>query len=130
MIIKSFELNKVKLDQNKLILLYGKNEGLKNESINDLLKEKKSIKKYEEKEILDNYENFIEIITSQSLFENEKIIIVKRATDKLVKIIEEVSEKNIQDIIIIFNANILDKKSKLRSLFEKDKKKNLRAILS
>ena len=122
MIIKSFELNKIKLDQNKLILLYGKNEGLKNEAINNLLKEKKSIKKYEEKEILDNYENFIEIITSQSLFENEKIIIIKRATDKLVKIIEEVSEKNIQDIIIIFNANILDKKSKLRSLFEKDKK--------
>ena len=122
MIIKSFELNKIKLDQNKLILLYGKNEGLKNEAINNLLKEKKSIKKYEEKEILDNYENFIEIITSQSLFENEKIIIIKRTTDKLVKIIEEVSEKNIQDIIIIFNANILDKKSKLRSLFEKDKK--------
>jgi DNA polymerase-3 subunit delta len=122
MIIKSFELNKIKLDHNKLILLYGKNEGFKNEVINDLLKEKKNIKKYEAREILDNYENFIENISSQSLFENEKIIIVKRATDKLVKIIEEVNEKNIQDIIIILNADILDKKSKLRSLFEKDKK--------
>ena len=59
MIIKSFELNKIKLNQNKLILLYGKNEGLKNEAINDLLKGKKNNKKYEEKEILDNYENFI-----------------------------------------------------------------------
>ena len=38
MIIKSYELNKLNLDQNKIILFYGKNEGLKNDSINNLLK--------------------------------------------------------------------------------------------
>ena len=33
MIIKSFEINKINFDQNKLVLFYGKNEGFKNEVI-------------------------------------------------------------------------------------------------
>ena len=122
MIIKSFEINKVELDKNKFILLYGKNEGFKTEIINNLLKNKKEIKTYEEKDILDNLETFMEDIVSQSLFESEKIIVIRRVTDKLIKIIEEISNKNIEDIIIIFNAEALEKKSKIRSLFEKDKK--------
>lgn len=122
MIIKSFETNKIKLNKNKFILLYGKNEGFKSEVISNILREKKEIERYEEKEILDNSETFIENMISQSLFESEKIIIIKRVTDKLLKIIEEISSKNIEDIIIIFNSDNLEKKSKLRSLFEKDKK--------
>jgi DNA polymerase-3 subunit delta len=121
MIIKSYELNKLNLDQNRLILFYGKNEGLKNESTNNLLKNKETITKYEEKEILENSNIFLENIFSKSLFENEKIIIIKRATDKILKIIEEIEEKNIEDVKIIFNADILEKKSKLRSFFEKSK---------
>ena len=76
MIIKSFEIDKIKIDKNNLILLYGKNEGFKTEIINKLLENKVGIIKYEEKEILDNPENFIENVTSQSLFENEKVIII------------------------------------------------------
>ena len=110
MIIKSYELNKLNLDQNRLILFYGKNEGLKNESINNLLKNKETITKYEEKEILENTNIFLENIFSKSLFENEKIIIIKRATDKILKIIEEIEEKNIDDVKIILNADILEKK--------------------
>ena len=121
MIIKSYELNKLNLDQNRLILFYGKNEGLKNESTNNLLKNKETITKYEEKEILENTNIFLENILSKSLFENEKIIIIKRATDKILKIIEEIEEKNIGDVKIILNADILEKKSKLRSFFEKSK---------
>jgi DNA polymerase-3 subunit delta len=121
MIIKSYELNKLNLDQNRLILFYGKNEGLKNESTNNLLKNKETITKYEEKEILENTNIFLENIFSKSLFENEKIIIIKRATDKILKIIEEIEEKNIEDVKIILNADILEKKSKLRSFFEKSK---------
>ena len=122
MIIKPFETNKIEINKNKFILLYGKNEGFKSEVTNNILKEKKEIKRYEEKEILDNPETFIENITSQSLFESEKIIIIKRATDKLLNIVEEISSKNIEDVIIIFNADNLEKRSKIRSLFEKDKK--------
>jgi len=122
MIIKSFEIDKINIDRNNFILLYGKNEGLKNETINKLLKDKINIVRYDENEILDNVNNFIESILSKSLFENEKIIIVKRATDKLIKVINEIDLKNIDDIKILFNSDNLEKKSKLRSFFEKDKK--------
>ena len=121
MIIKFYELNKINLEQKKFVLFYGKNEGLKNESTNNLLKNKETISKYEEKEILENTNIFFENIFSKSLFENEKIIIIKRVTDKILKIIEEIEEKNIEDVQIILNADILEKKSKLRSFFEKSK---------
>ena len=122
MIIKSFEINKINFDQNKLVLFYGKNEGFKNEATNNLIKDKDEITKYEEKEVLENINNFIESILCKSLFESEKIIIIKRVTDKILKIIDEINLKNIKDIKIILNADNLEKKSKLRSLFEKDKK--------
>jgi DNA polymerase-3 subunit delta len=122
MIIKSFEINKIDFDQNKLVLFYGKNEGFKNEATNNLIKEKDEVTKYEEKEVLENINNFIESILSKSLFESEKIIIIKRVTDKILKIIDEIDSKNIEDIKIILNADNLEKKSKLRSLFEKNKK--------
>jgi DNA polymerase III subunit delta len=122
MIIKSFEINKINFDQNKLILFYGKNEGFKNEATNNLIKNKDEVAKYEEKEILENINNFIESVLSKSLFESEKIIIIKRVTDKILKIIDEIDSKNIEDIKIILNADNLEKKSKLRSLFEKNKK--------
>ena len=121
MIIKSYELNKLNFDQKKIILFYGRNEGLKNESTKNLLKNKKTITKYEEKEILENIDIFLENIFSKSLFENEKIIIIKRVTDKILKVIDEVEEKNIEDVKILLNADILEKKSKLRSFFEKSK---------
>ena len=122
MIIKSFEINKINFDQNKLVLFYGKNEGFKNEATNNLIKDKDEITKYEEKEVLENINDFIESILSKSLFESEKIIIIKRVTDKILKIIDEIDSKNIEDIKIILNADNLEKKSKLRSLFEKNKK--------
>ena len=122
MIIKSFEINKINFDQNKLVLFYGKNEGFKNEAINNLIKDKDEITKYEEKEVLENINDFIESILSKSLFESEKIIIIKRVTDKILKIIDEIDSKNIEDVKIILNADNLEKKSKLRSLFEKDQK--------
>ena len=121
MIIKSFETTKIELDKNKFVLLYGKNNGFKSEVTNNLLKDKIEIKKYEEKEILENTNIFLENIFSKSLFENEKIIIIKRVTDKILKIIEELKEKNLEDVKIILNADVLEKKSKLRSFFEKSK---------
>ena len=94
MIIKSFETTKIELDKNKFVLLYGKNNGFKSEVTNNLLKDKIEIKKYEEKEILENTNIFLENIFSKSLFESEKIIIIKRVTDKILKVIEEIGKKN------------------------------------
>jgi DNA polymerase-3 subunit delta len=122
MIFKSFEINKINKKINQLILFYGKNEGLKNESLSILIKDENNIQNYEEKEILDNENSFIENILSKSLFEDEKFIIVKRATDKILKVIETLHLKNLEDTTIILNSDNLEKKSKLRSFFEKDKK--------
>ena len=122
MILKYYEINKINLEYNKFILFYGKNEGLKNDSIKNLLKDKNEILYYDEKDILDNPNKFIEATLSKSLFENEKIIIIKRATDKIKNIIDQISFKDIEDLIILINADNLEKKSKLRSLFEKNKK--------
>ena len=122
MILKNFELNKINLNKNKVILFYGKNEGLKNESIKILLKKNKNILNFEEKEILDNSISFLESTFSRSLFEEEKIIIIKRATDKILKIIENLETRLVDDLTIILNSDALDNKSKLRSFFEKSKK--------
>ena len=121
MILKSYELKKSNLNLKNFFLFYGKNEGLKNEIIDILVKDKNKISSYEEKEILNNENNFIENILSKSLFETEKFIIIKRATDKILKIIENLEEKNLEDTTIILNSESLEKKSKLRSFFEKNK---------
>ena len=121
MIIKSYEIKKINLEHNRFILFYGKNEGLKNEAFDILIKNKNKISSYEEKEILDNENNFIENILSKSLFEPQKFIVIKRATDKILKIIEELFQKNFEDTTIVLNSMSLEKKSKLRSFFEKNK---------
>ena len=108
MILKFFEINKINLNINKIILFYGKNEGLKKESINLVLKNLKETSTYEEREILANSKTFLENISSKSLFEKEKTIIIQRATDKIMNILEEISLRNLDDIIII-NANNLEK---------------------
>ena len=49
------------------------------------------------------------------------MIIIKRATDKLLDIIKYISDKKPENLTIILNSENLDTKSKLRSFFEKDK---------
>ena len=120
MILKSYQINKIDLNQNKFVLFYGKNEGLRSATIKSLIKNKNEILSYDEKEILLDPSNFIESTLSKSFFEKEKIIVIKRATDKIFKIIEDITSKKIQDLIIIIDSENLDKKSKLRSLFEKN----------
>ena len=122
MIIKYFDFNKINLKKNRNILLYGKNEGLKKEIISNLFKNNNlKSSTFEEKEILENQTTFLENLLSKSLFEKEKIILIKRATDKIYNILEEIFSKSIEDTIIIIDAENLEKKSKLRSSFEKSK---------
>ena len=108
MILKFFELNKINLKKNRLILLYGKNDGLKKESINIILKDYDEKSNYDEKEVLDHFDTFLEDISSRSLFEKEKIIVIKRATEKISRILDEIKTKNFDDIIII-ETGTLDK---------------------
>ena len=120
MIIKSFEINKKRFDKENFFLIYGENEGHKNEIIKFLEKNfNKNIEKFDEAQILSNNELFYEKIFNQSLFEKEKIVIINRCSDKICEIIENIIEKKYGDIKVILNANVLEKKSKLRNLFEK-----------
>ncbi len=122
MIKKSYEISNIYKDYN-YYLFYGKNNGAKKEEIENLISvnKDKSVSKYNEKYILVNSENFLNDIFSESLFENEKIIIISEATDKIVKIIEQIIDKKNLNLLIIIEADNLEKKSKLRNLFEKAK---------
>ena len=122
MIVKTFEIGRKKLDKENFFLVYGENQGLKNEIIQNLKKNLKgNIDNYDEAQILVDKELFYEKIFNQSLFEKEKIVIVNRCSEKIYDIIENILEKKISDTKIILNANLLEKKSKLRNLFEKNK---------
>ena len=122
MIIKSFELNRTSLEKYNFFLFYGENNGYKEEIIQKIVQKIKIEKMtYFENEILSNSEVFFNSLISKSFFETEKLIIVSKVTDKFKNIIDEIFEKNIKDITIILNADELNKKSKLRSFFEKEK---------
>ena len=122
MIVKTFEINKKKFNHQNFFLVYGDNEGLKKEIIEILKKNLKgNIENYDETQFHSNNELFYEKIFNQSLFEKEKVIIINRCTDKIHDLVENIIIKNITDTKIILNAGILEKKSKLRNLFEKKK---------
>ena len=121
MIIKFFELEKKKIKDKKYFLLYGNNKGLIQETIENKIKTLISTEaeKYEESQIIENPESFLDKIYNKSFFENEKLIIIFRATDKLYKILEEIIDKDTDDIMIVLVSGVLEKKSKLRNFFEK-----------
>jgi len=122
MIIKNFELEKIKKSNLSLYLLYGQNEGLKKEVLeNCFIKNFEGlIEKYDEKEVIENQDEMHSKIFNKSLFEKEKIILISRTSDKIVDFIEKILEKNVSDIKIICLSEILERKSKLRNLFEKN----------
>ena len=123
MIIKFFELKKKIIENKKFFLLYGKNKGHIEEVVDENLKPilSKNIFKYEEDEIIKDINNFKENIYNKSFFENDKLIIINRATDKLYNFIEEIILENSKDLQIILLSVALEKKSKIRNLFEKNK---------
>ena len=123
MIIKFFELKK-KIKDNKYFLLYGNNDGLIDETITNILKPElpKNLNLYEENEILKDETSFVESLANKSFFDDEKLIIIRRCSDKIYKFIHSVIEKNFEDVFFILISDNLEKKSKLRSFFEKEKK--------
>ena len=124
MIIKSYEANKSNLEGRSIILLYGKNEGLQNETVEKtfIADFNGSINKYDENEFINSYDTISSEILTKSLFDEKKILIISRVGDKILKYIEEISDRNIEDTVIILRAGLLEKRSKLRIFFEKSKK--------
>ena len=123
MIIKSFEIEKIKSNKKNLILIYGTNQGYKNQVIKELFEKlfKGEILRFDENEIINNHEEFISSLMNKSLFDDDKLIIISRASDKILKFVNEITERKIEKITIIINSDNLEKKSKLRNLFEKEK---------
>ena len=121
MIIKSYELKKIS-NKNNVILIYGENEGLKKE-ISTKIKNQFSGKEinYEENDVLKNLDEFRNLIKNHSLFDDKKVITIRRCTEKIYQIIFETVDYNMEDLIII-DCGTLDKRSKLRNFFEKSKK--------
>ena len=124
MILKNFELNKINIKKNNYFLLHGNNKGFINQVIkeNFINKFSSNIYNYDESEVINNKSNFFDQILNNSFFENNKLIIISRTTDKSKVIIEEIIDKKISDIVFVFVADVLEKKSKLRKFFEDNKK--------
>ena len=123
MIIKSFEVEKIKSIKNNLILLYGSNQGHKDQVIKELFEKlfDGEISRLDENEILNNYEEFISSLINKSLFEDDKLIVISRTSEKIIKLVNEILERKVENIKIIINSDNLEKKSKLRTIFEKEK---------
>ena len=123
MISKFFEINKYKEKVN-FFLFYGENEGQKEDIIKSNFNSytKENTFKYYEKDIIQNKQPFFDQIYSKSFFENEKLILIYDVTDKILELMEETIDSNISEIKIILLAKKLDKKSKIRNFFEKNKK--------
>ena len=122
MISKYYEIEKLK-NKTNYFLFYGENEGQKQDVIqaNFSKFKKENTYRYSEKDIIENKQVFFENIYSKSFFENEKLILISDVSDKILNLIEEIIQSNINDVVIILIAKRLDKKSKLRSYFEKEK---------
>ena len=123
MIIKSFEADQIKSKYYKSILLYGVNQGLKDELIkSSILKDfTGEILKYDEPEVLDRSEIILESLLNGSLFNEQKLILISRCSNKIYSFIEKFLEKDISQVLVVLNSENLDKKSKLRALYEKSK---------
>ena len=124
MIIKSFELKKHNLKNIKFFLIYGVNKGLLDDVVEEILLPNltKNLFKYDETEIFKNLNDFEQNILNKSFFENEKVLVINRASDKILNIIEDIISKEVEDLHIILLSGVLEKKSKIRRFFEKEKK--------
>lgn len=120
MIFKSYIVEEnIKLIKQNLVLFYGENLGLKNDfkdKIRSLIGTEIII--FSQEEILKNKNNFFKEILNISLFENEKTYFINSPDDKFLEIIKEIETKITDQKIYLFSET-LDKRSKLRSYFEK-----------
>ena len=124
MIIKHYELKKIEKKNYNIFLFYGKNNGLKEDIVKDLFLKNfdGTILKYDEQEFINNFESITTEILNNSLFEYKKILIISRVSDKISDYIADINDREISNISIILKCGILEKKSKLRSFFEKNSK--------
>ena len=127
MIFKSYLVeNDISILKDKnIILIYGENTGLKDDLKKSIIERNKNkeVIKFTQDEILRDNSLLNNEIVNLSLFNDKKIIIINNITDKSVSLIE--TNINQDNCIICLFSGSLEKKSKLRKLFEKEKKLGL-----
>ena len=123
MIYKSYlaEQN-INILNNNLLLFYGENQGLKDDFKKKIkhINPKANVIKFSQDEVLKNENNFYNELLNTSLFDEEKIFYINSVNDKILNLFENLIQKINNQKIYLF-AEILDKKSKIRSFFEKSK---------
>jgi len=129
-ILKSYIVEKDfnSLRNYKAVLLYGENEGIKDD-IKDKLKnlnKESEIINFFENDILKDKSILHKNIVNESLFNEKKKIFIHEATDKIYNEINQCLDIENDNTKIYVFSNSLEKRSKLRSLFEK--KQNIATI--
>ena len=122
MIIKNFDIKRLKSHKSSIYLFYGDNEGNKEKTVKNIFLDKftGTIEKYDEKEVLNDLNNIISGFLNKSFFDDKKIVIVSRVSEKIVDFVNEILDRKIEDVKIILKSGTLEKRSKLRNLFEKE----------
>ena len=120
MIIKSFELNLNKLKNINFFLIYGENQGLKEDLINIISRPQDKKFKYTENDILNNHDLLVDKLYTKSFFEEDKLIIIENVSDKFIPFFEKILKRDIEGCRLILLSKLLEKKSKVRKLFEKE----------
>ena len=108
--------------KESLVLFYGENLGLQND-IKSLIKKRNKdseILYFTQDELLKNEDLLFNEILNISLFDKKKVFIIDQVSEKISKVIEGNFEKKI-DHKLFFFAGLLEKKSKLRNFFEKNR---------
>jgi len=122
MIFKSFGLNFNDLIKRKHFLLYGENLSLITEISEKIISESNlklglTSKRYQEEYLIQNPMLIEQLLNSDNLFGEKEILIIGKATDKIIEILSEEAIDN-SDKKIIFLSENLTKKSRLRILGE------------
>jgi len=110
------------LENYQATLIYGQNNGIK-EDIKQKIRDKNNNSEiiiFFEEELLKNKNILFQNIVNESLFNEKKIIFIYEASDKIFDQVYECLEKENKNIKINIFSHNLEKKSKLRNLFEKN----------
>ena len=126
MILKSFllEKNLSLIDNYNLILFYGENIGLKDEFKIGLKKKYYNYEQilFDQDEIIKNEKLLNDQVNNLSMFNDNKLIFINEISDKILPKIEDIIDDSVNYIKLVLFGQNLDKKSKIRSAFEKNKR--------